>query len=40
MRGRGIKEWIGKAHRRSMMVEKGISDVGRMGKLRKQNEDG
>jgi hypothetical protein len=38
--GRNIKESIGKAHGKSTMVEKGIYEIGRLGRLRKQNEDG
>jgi hypothetical protein len=40
VRVRNIEEWIEEAHRRSMMVEKGIYEIALMGRLRKQNEDG
>jgi hypothetical protein len=39
MRSRDIKEWIEEAHEMSMMLEKGICEIGWMGRLRNPNED-
>jgi hypothetical protein len=36
---KNIEEWIGEARGRAIMVEKGDHEIGRMGRLRKQNED-
>jgi hypothetical protein len=35
-----MKEWIRKAHGRSMMVEKELDEIGRMVRPKKQSEDG
>jgi hypothetical protein len=39
VRVRNIDECNAQAHAKSMMVEKGIYEIGRMGRLKKQNED-
>jgi hypothetical protein len=39
VKGRNIEECSAQVHARSTMVEKGIYEIGRIGRLKKQNED-